>query len=206
MPALLPSAFVSWSWEEELFRSLNKAGADPILDAAMFAITTLGLPFVLALLAVPLWWRGKRDAAVDLLAVLVVTMLVTDAIKVLTARDRPCDALTGVQLLSYYPCTAEFDPAFPSGHTSRAFAVAGFLLVRISWRPAAPMAVLAVLVGLSRVYLGVHWPTDVLGGAGLGFALGALFVVLEPRLRLYGRVRAVVVDTVAKGLSRLRRT
>ena len=205
MLALLPSASVSWAWEEELFRALNKAGADPILDAAMFVLTTLGLPFLLALLAVPLWARGKREAAVDLLVLLVVTMLVTDAIKILTARARPCDALAGVQLLSYYPCAAESDPAFPSGHTSRAFAVAGFLLVRISWRPAAPMAVLASLIGLSRIYLGVHWPTDVVAGAGLGIVLGILFVVLEPRVRRYGRVRAVVVKTLGDVLGRLRR-
>lgn len=206
MLPLLPAASVSWSWEEELFRALNKAGTDPVLDASMFVLTTLGLPFVLALLAVPLWARGRREAAVDLLVLLVVTMLVTDVIKILTARARPCEALAGVQVLSYYPCAAEFDPAFPSGHTSRAFAVAGFLLVRISWRPAAPMAVLASLIGLSRIYLGVHWPTDVIAGAGLGVVLGVLFVVLEPRIRLYGRVRAVVVSTLGDALGRLRRT
>jgi len=70
--------------------------------------------------------------------------------------------------------------AFPSGHTSTAFACAT-VLAWASPRLRIPVFVLAAAIGWSRVYVGVHWPLDVLGGALLGGLIGTLLVFLARR-------------------------
>lgn len=72
--------------------------------------------------------------------------------------------------------------AFPSGHSATAFACATV----IAWaapRLRVPAFVLAAAIAWSRVYVGVHWPLDVLGGAALGTAIGAVLVFLARRRR-----------------------
>ena len=73
--------------------------------------------------------------------------------------------------------------AFPSGHTTAAFACAT-VLAWASPRLRVPVFVLAAAIGCSRVYVGVHWPLDVLGGALLGTLMGTLLVFLARRGRL----------------------
>src|SRR5205823_1164647 len=146
--------------------------------------------YVIFLVAVPLWWRGVRTATFDVLLLLAITIVATEAIKYLVDRPRPCDALANVNTLAGYRCSAEFDPAFPSGHASRAFAVAAFLTIRFRWRLGIPAGAFAVLAGISRVYLGLHWPSDVLGGAAVGIGFALLIEVVSRRVAPYQRIRA----------------
>ncbi len=100
------------------------------------------------------------------LALALVTALVT-AIKDLVDRARPALADPTVQTVVATPHT----PSFPSGHAATAFAAAtaiGVVCPRLRW----PLIGLAALVGLSRVYLGVHYGLDVLAGAVLGILVG----------------------------------
>ena len=154
------------------------AGATSFFRAA----TNLGSPgpaFVLGLvLAAFAAFRSVRVAG----AVLVVTLarpLVSTLIKELTDRQRP-------QLSALVPAAGQ---SFPSGHTLAATVVWGCLpAVMLAWRagrdlvqPAVALAVLVVVtVAASRVYLGVHWVSDVVGGAVLG---GLLLVVVLRELR-----------------------
>src|SRR5205814_6798933 len=105
--------------DEWLFRAWNLAGSDPILDRIMIFFTILTGVYVIFLVAVPLWLKGLREATFDVLLVLGITILVSEAIKYLVGRARPCDTLSNVRTLAGYRCSAEFDPAFPSGHASR---------------------------------------------------------------------------------------
>ncbi len=201
---LLSTGNVVWylPGDLEIFRMLNGAGTNPALDLLMSAFTDLALPYVLVLLVIPLWWKGYRDQAVDLVGVLFVVIVVTEVLKFAFDRARPCDVLTGVHTLfpnASAACAAEGDPAFPSGHSSRIFAVAAFLSVYFRWPVKVSAFALAVAAGISRVYLGVHWPSDVLGGAMVGIALALLYVLVARRWKAYQRFRAWIVN----GISRL---
>ena len=182
--------------DEVIFRAVNLAGADPTIDRIMIFFTILSGVYVIFLVAVPLWWRGLRTATFDVLLILAITIVVSEGIKYLVDRPRPCDALANVNTLAGYRCSAEFDPAFPSGHASRAFAVAAFLTIRFRWRLAIPAGAFAVLAGISRVYLGLHWPSDVLGGAVVGIGFAVLIEILSRRVGAYQRVRARIVEAI----------
>ena len=206
MPPFLPLEAVtaaSLSLDESWFRALNLAGTNPGLDILMSLFSAIALPYVIALLAVPMWWKGHRELALDLLVVLFLVIVVTEAVKFAINRARPCDALTDVHLLAPTACAQETDPAFPSGHASRIFGAAALLGFSFRWRVRVGAFGLAALTGVSRIYLGVHWPSDVLGGAVLGIALALAFVAFARRSRLYPKVRAWVIDAVAHLVARL---
>ena len=91
---------------------------------------------------------------------------------------RPCAVNPAVELLVAYPS----DASFPSGHTAASFAAVGALRAAGS-RLWLPLLALAALIGFSRLYLYVHWPSDVLAGAMLGWGLGFLARYLLKRVK-----------------------
>ena len=113
------------------------------------------------------------------LAVAVSFIVVDDVVKPFFERPRPFEVMSEITLIDARPNS----PSFPSGHAAMAVAgaLAGTRMIPIAGFALWP---LAALVAFSRIYLGVHWPTDVLAGALLGFAL-AWFVLggARPRFR-----------------------
>lgn len=102
-------------------------------------------------------------------AILLAHVVVDYALKPFFARVRPFDAILDVRVYGGRPSTF----SFPSGHAANAFAGAFVLsLMVVRWRWA--VWVLAVAIGGSRVYLGVHYPLDVLAGALVGLGVGVL--------------------------------
>lgn len=155
--------------------------ATPPLDLIMRAFTVIGsAPLVLAvLLAVIVWSLRRRDrrAAGALLAVAAGTEGLNVVLKFAFHRPRP----------SLWALVALHGYSFPSGHAMAAVAIYGMVAVvvaRLQPGLRKPVAVLApllvLLIGASRVYLGAHWPTDVLAGFAAGaFVLAAGVYVLE---------------------------
>jgi len=183
--------------DELLFRALNLAGTNATLDLVMVLITALGGTYILALFAIPLWLRGQREATFDFVLILVLTVVVTTAIKYLVDRSRPCvDPTFGARTLPGYGCATEPDPSLPSGHASRAFALAGLVALRYRSRAGSAAIAFATLVGVSRVYLGLHWPSDILAGALVGIGIAVLVELASRRVVLYQRIRKWIVELI----------
>ncbi|HEY7588624.1 MAG TPA: phosphatase PAP2 family protein [Thermoplasmata archaeon] len=189
-------------FDEVLFRALNLAGTNPLLDVVMALITSLALPYILPFLSLPLWWRGHRELAFDLLLLLVLVIVVTEILKYAIGRPRPCEILPDARVLGSGVCGGESDPAFPSGHASRVFAVAMLLAFRFKGAARPVGFAVAVLVGVSRVYLGVHWPTDVLGGAVVGIVLAVALELVARRSSSYRNIRGRFIGAVSRAFSR----
>lgn len=147
------------------------------LDAVMPIITLLGdggvfwIAVAVVLLCIPKYRKvGLRMGAALLLGLLVCNL----TLKPLIARPRPYDyQLTHfgntIQLL----ISAQHDYSFPSGHTIASFEAATVLLLH-SRKAGIPAVILAALIAFSRLYLYVHYPSDVLTSLVLGIAFGLL--------------------------------
>ncbi|MEU8701988.1 phosphatase PAP2 family protein [Streptomyces sp. NPDC048680] len=131
---------------------------------------------VIAVAVVALWWHGARLLAGWVAATSVLSSLLQQGIKAAVGRERP-------QWPD--PVDSAHYAAFPSGHAMTAAVSCGLLLWLLHrrgagprmWRAALAAAWVSVLgVGVTRLYLGVHWPSDVLGGWLLGAALVAFSV------------------------------
>ena len=162
----------------------------PARDAVMLFFTRLGnAGFVwIALAAILLLFRRTRKAGLAMAIALVSYLVAGDFIlKPLFARPRPCDVNTAVTILVKRP----HGHSFPSGHTASAFAAA-FALWRQDRKLGSPALILAVFIAFTRLYLYVHFPTDILGGVVLGLALGALASLLADKIEAVRANRAKV--------------
>ena len=144
-------------------QELHQPWLDPIVSG-FTKLGDMGLLWIVLSLGM-LCWRPTRKAGGLALAALVLGTLCTNVVlKHLAARPRPWLSLPLV------PLVAEHDPnSFPSGHTCAAFAAGmswAWALPKGWWRPLS--VGLAVCMGLSRLYVGVHYPSDVLAGAAVG--------------------------------------
>jgi len=112
----------------------------------------------------------KKDAGLqqkgwEAVGSLAVNTVVTLGLKYTIDRQRPYEKYPG----EVFPYSRETDPSFPSGHTSTAFATATTLSLEFKkWYVVVPAYAWAAGVGYSRMYLGEHYPTDVLAGAVVG--------------------------------------
>lgn len=151
----------------------------PVLDALMINITRLGdSGFIWILLALLLLcWKRTRKEGFWMFVVLLSGLIVGNLLlKNIIGRARPFIANPGITLL--IPPPGGY--SFPSCHTLSSFGAATFgYLTNPRWGRAA--LVLAFLIGISRLYLCVHYPSDVLAGAVIGAGLGLLVKKAEVR-------------------------
>jgi len=139
-----------------------------------------------------LWFKKMRG--LGLILATGVAIWVSDSLgamlKELIARDRPCHTLDNVRDIA--SCSNSF--SFPSNHAINSFTVA--TIITLAYKNFAFfLYILAVLIGYSRVYLGVHYPTDVLAGALCGILIGYLgykYVYLKIVSLLKTRLPAVL--------------
>ena len=173
-----PSDPLGPRWLEEMMRDFTALGGTGVLSAVTLAV--VGFLFL----------TGKRHAAATVAVSVVGGLLLSQALKWGFARPRP-DLVPHGQTV--------YTQSFPSGHamlSAVVYLTLGALLARTQPRRRVKLyflavaGVLTVVVGVSRVYLGVHWPTDVLAGwtVGAGWALLCWLVMLWLQRR--GQVEA----------------
>ncbi len=157
---------------------IQTAMRSTLLDHGMVVFSTLGnlgaLWIVLGIVLICL--PRFRMAGIAVLIALAFSGICCELlIKPLVMRPRPCDVSTAVNLLITCPKTS----SFPSGHTTAAFAaVSALAFGKAPRKLVVPVTVAAFVMGCTRLYLYVHYPSDVLAGAVLGVFLGFVAVSL----------------------------
>ena len=154
-----------------LFHFINASLSNPVFDVVMPFLTDLNKSrIVLVIVATLLLWmiiRGNKSVRLAAI-LLIVTIIFSDqinssVIKFLWLRQRPCRILHDVHLL--VSCGSGY--SFPSSHAVNNFAgalILAFFLPRAKWW----FFGLAATIAFSRVYVGVHYPSDIIGGAVIG--------------------------------------
>jgi undecaprenyl-diphosphatase len=172
------------AWEADVFHAVNDLpdALRPVMTLFQYAGLLL-IPAVAAVVAAALrrWWL-----AVALLAVIPLKLVLEKAVvKQLVERQRPAASICeGDLTCGHFRDVPLVGDSFVSGHAIIAWAVVVLLLPYLrGWWRAIPIAV-ALANSVARVYLGAHNPLDVVGGAAIGIALGALInLAIEPARR-----------------------
>jgi len=171
-------------WDESLFRWINQAGRDGwdplgllLSDGRFWWIFSLVVTTVLL-------FKGMRGRLLRVWLVLLLALGVSDAfhtyvLKPTFRRPRPCHGLADVRLVPP-ACGSAF--GFPSNHAGNAATIATVVAISFAspWRWLT--FGLALLTGLSRIYLGVHYPGDVLTGFLVGTFVGMMITSLAQRV------------------------
>ena len=157
-------------FEIKILDFIRERFACPFLDAVMPLITSLangGIIWIIAALLLLIFKKSRKTGFSVALSLIIGLIIGNLILKNLVGRIRPYEFNEGVEIL----VARLSDYSFPSGHTLASFEAATVLLIRDK-RLGVPALVLAVAIAFSRLYLYVHYPTDVLAGIILGVLIG----------------------------------
>ncbi len=180
--ALLTLSLI-WSagerWDSRLFRLFNQRGYPKWLDHSMWLFTQLGNMLTAFVVAFVFFLLGYRYLAVEIILATLTLWLLVETVKALAIRDRPFLSLEDTRIIGL----REKGDSFPSGHTTQIFFLATLLTLRFIPGLGVSLALytVAAFVGFTRIYVGAHYPRDVLGGAVLGSIWGILAMLVSPR-------------------------
>ena len=163
-------------WDESLFHFLNDVppAVASVLTPLSHLFRPAGIAVVIGLAAVYVVARNRSIMPVAAgVAAAGPAWALAHLTKAISGRPRPYEALSGVALRQ----PPAHDMSFPSSHTAITVAVVIALMPFLPRALAWVAIAYAVLVGWSRVYLGVHYPLDILGGAGIGIAMGCVILL-----------------------------
>jgi len=163
------------SRELELMRWADGWWSSPVLDRVVPWLTYLGSHFAFILFIILSWIILKQRRVLrNLVLLYAIQSSVIYALKFLVGRERPLYLLEMASKLSRGPGEI-LEPSFPSAHSALAFTMATLLSC---WFPRFRVIffIAAAFIGWTRIYLGLHYPTDVLAGALLGYGITKLFL------------------------------
>lgn len=166
--------------EMEILHVIQSIHTD-LLDTIMILLSTLGNSGLIwiAIAVVLLIPKRTRYCGITMLAAMAFSFLLGNlCLKNIIQRKRPCAVDTSVRLLIPFP--SEY--SFPSGHTLNGFTAATVIFLYFK-KPGVFALLLAAAIAFSRMYLFVHYPTDILGGMVLGFVDAVMVYLLAKRVR-----------------------
>jgi membrane-associated phospholipid phosphatase len=147
----------------------------------MWIVTQLGNMFVALSLALYLFLRDYRDLATEIVLGTLTLWLLVESIKMLSDRDRPFLTIAETRVVGW----RERGDSFPSGHTTQTFFLVTLLVQHFQpgalWT--AGLYAVAALVAFTRIYVGAHYPRDVVAGIVLGSVWGLLATLADPYWR-----------------------
>lgn len=146
---------------------INQKMRNRFFDYIMYRVTNLGsAPFAALLIFIFLFFGNNtfRRVGIEIFVALSISQVIVHSLKRLLSRERPYNILEqlntfGINLKDY---------SFPSGHTAASFSIATTIALNIP-KVSIVVFLLAIIVAISRIYLGVHYPTDVAAGIIIGF-------------------------------------
>ena len=168
-----------------IFYFFNHTLSVGFLDKFFTIITNVNNWYIAYFILLGISWkkgglRGKLAVIGIVLLIIVTDQTGYRLLKEFFARPRPCQAIQDV--ITPTGCTGTY--SFPSNHALNNFAAAIFftkLFPKLKWI----LFISASLVAISRVYLGLHYPSDIIGGAIIGLAFGYVFSIIFLKLEKY---------------------
>lgn len=151
-----------------------------ILDKIMITLTNLGDAGIIWIIIaiILLFIKKTRKCGILMIISMILGLIIGNGIlKNLIQRQRPCWIDTNILLLIPNPT----DFSFPSGHTLASFEASIMILLH-SKKWGIPAIILSILIAFSRMYLFVHFPTDILGGAILGTTISILVYYVSEKI------------------------
>lgn len=151
---------------------INKRMRSKYFDYIMPKVTNLGGPLFSSSILFVLLLLGNRKYKLigfEMFCALTIGQIIVHSLKKILSRERPYKILEqlntfGINLKDY---------SFPSGHTAASFSIATSLALNVP-RLSIIVFIVAIVVGISRIYLGVHYPTDVAAGIVIGFSIALI--------------------------------
>ncbi len=168
-------------WDASVLLWIQENMRTELMTTIMKAITRLGdggsLWIVLAIILLVLN-KTRKVGAASAVALIITFLTVNLGIKNMVARTRPYEVIDG--LINLVEKQSDF--SFPSGHSAHAFAVGVVILIMMPKKIGVPIFVISILMAFSRLYVGVHYPTDVIAGAILGTIIAFLSVFIVNKI------------------------
>lgn len=176
-------------FDRGMFVAINSLTSSAVVALPAVALTYLGSGVVEGVIAGLIYLLSKpnRRLAVGIVAAIVVSNAVVFVLDSVYFRPRPYQVVAN----AYIPLGKDESSSFPSGHSTRAFAI-GWVVTILKGRKYASIFIIAGGIALSRVLVGVHFPLDITGGAFLGITLGVLALFLTDLLRLVQLARKLI--------------
>lgn len=168
-----------WAMQERILRFFQEF-AGPELDLLAELVTMLGEEYFLIAVITFVYWNLSKKEGFKLASVFVFSAVINNVLKITFRAARPFETLDFIEGKRLETATGY---SFPSGHSQGAatFFTSAARIIRRRWATVASVMIF-IAVGISRVYLGVHWPVDAAAGIVLGIAAAFFFCALTDRL------------------------
>ena len=163
----------------------------PFLDVFNQCVTVLNDKGILSIIVCVLFLafrKMRKYGIVCSLSLLIQFILNNGCLKPLIGRIRPYVVEPMIEVITHLPG----DNSFPSGHTGASFAVAFAMMLVMPKKWSVPALILAALIAISRLYVGVHYPTDILAGMALGLITAFIARWLGEKIAKNDKVRKLL--------------